>query len=208
MNTRKKKRCVVMGVTGGVASGKSSVVKEFIKLGAKVIDSDVIARDIVRPETSAWRKIVRYFGRDILLPNGLIDRKRLAGRIFSGSKEKKVLEKITHPVIIKEIKKQLRFIVSSFDGLVIIDVPLLFEAGLENIADKILVVWVPEKVQVARLMRRDGLSEKEAVRRIDAQMPLNKKIKSADYVINNSQTARAVKQTIYFLFSLLTKSLN
>jgi dephospho-CoA kinase len=203
MNLRRKKKSVILGITGGIASGKSSVVKEFAKLGARVIDSDVIARKIVRPKSNVWKRIVKCFGlpgKDILLPGNLIDRKKLAVIIFSDSKKRKVLEKITHPVIIKEIKKQLCSISCSFNGLIIVDAPLLFEAGLESTVDKILVVRIPKEMQIARLRKRDSLSRRQAIKRINTQMPLGKKVKLADYVIDNSKAPKLVRQKIHKLW--------
>jgi len=200
------KRPIVVGLTGGIASGKSTVLKEFKRLGAKIIDSDEIAHRIILKGTPAYKKIVRVFGEYILRPNREIDRKKLGNIIFSDSKRRKILEKITHPVIIDEIKKEINRFTRK---VIIIDAPLLFEAGLTAMVDKIIVVWIPKKLQIDRLIKRNKLTYKQAKQQISAQMPLKTKKKLADYLIDNTQPLPVAKDLIKkFLKNVLTKIQN
>jgi dephospho-CoA kinase len=192
----KRKRNIILGVTGGVASGKSSAAREFGELGALVVDSDAIARDILNTGSRAWKKTLKYFGRRILMPDNQINRQKLAGIVFSDPAKRKVLEKITHPSIIREIKKRLVSAARLFSGFIVLDAPLLFEAGLEKDVDKIIVVWVPEKMQISRLAKRNGISRKDALERVKAQLPLNKKRRLADYVIDNSGAYGEIRRQV------------
>ena len=199
------KQPIVVGITGGIASGKSTVLKEFKKLGAKIIDSDEIAHRIILKGTPTYKKIVKVFGKDILRPNREINRNKLGNIIFSDSKRRKVLEKITHPVIIDEIKKEInRFtkkILPFRNGIIIIDAPLLFEARLTAVVDKIIVVWIPEKLQIERLIKRNKLTYKQAKQHILTQIPLEVKKKSADYVIDNTRSLHVTREQIKDIFS-------
>ena len=189
-----KNKSLVIGLTGGIASGKSTVVKELKRLGAKVVDADSISREIVKPHFSAWRKIVRKFGRAILKKNNQIDRQKLGRIIFSNSSKRKMLERITHPEIISQIKKQLKkFIKKNKKSVIVIDAPLLFEAKLEKIADKVVVVWCSNKCQVERLLKKTSLKRSDIERRIKAQLPIEIKKKRADFSINNSNNIQVLK---------------
>lgn len=189
-----KRRRVVIGLTGGVASGKSTVLKEWKRLGAAVVDSDELAREAVRRGRPAWRRIVRAFGKEILLPGGELNRPLLRNRVFARPALRKMLEKIVHPEVIRGIRKA----VSGGRGVVVADIPLLFEAGLRGLADKTVVVWAPRRVQKARLMKRGGIGPKEAELFLKAQWPLDRKRRLADEVIDNSgalsRTRRQVRE--------------
>lgn len=217
-NLKTRKKRIVLGVTGGIASGKTSVVKELVKLGAKAVYADEIAHKIIQPGTAAWKKIVLCFGNGIISPDksipitggkrlpqpeGSIDRKKLAAIIFSDPAKRKMLDRITHPAIIKEIKSRIDKVSGSSGGIIAVDAPLLFEAGLESLFDKILVVWVPEKLQLERLMDRNKLPYADALRRIRTQMPLSRKINLADYAIDNSGKPAGVKSEVRRIFNLL-----
>lgn len=178
---------IVAGLTGGIATGKSTVAAIFQQSGARLIDADRIARDAVRQGTPAYAEILAYFGAGILLPGGEIDRKRLAAIIFSNPSQQRLLEGIVHPRVKEEATRQLDRIRQEQPGAtVILDVPLLFESGLNCGLEEIIVVYAPEAVQIRRLMARDGLTEAEAQARIRAQMPIESKKALATRVIDNS----------------------
>jgi len=175
-----------VGLTGGVASGKSTVARVFRRQGAVVIDADVLARRLVRPGGEVWRKIVACFGEEVLREDGAIDRPRLAGIVFSDPEKRQVLEGILHPPILHLARRVTAKLGRLIPGAVVVwDFPLLFEAGLQAEMDKIVVVACSDDLQLKRLMLRDGLSEAEARARICAQWPLERKMAQADFVIRN-----------------------
>jgi dephospho-CoA kinase len=178
---------IVAGLTGGIATGKSTVAAVFQQAGARLIDADRIARDAVRQGTPAYAEILAHFGAGILLPGGEIDRKRLAAIIFNNPAQQRVLEDIVHPRVKEETTRQLDRIRQEQPGAtVILDVPLLFESGMNCGLEEVIVVYAPEAVQIRRLMARDGLTEAEAQVRIRAQMPIESKKTRATRVIDNS----------------------
>jgi dephospho-CoA kinase len=178
---------VVAGLTGGIATGKSTVAAIFEKAGARLIDADRIAREAVRRGTSAYEKIVAHFGPNVLLTDGEIDRKRLAAIVFSSPAEQRVLEQIVHPRVGQEVDRRLALIRQQApEALVVVDIPLLFESGMGRGFDATIVVYAPEQVQLERLRQRDGLTEAEALARIRAQMPIESKKALATLVIDNT----------------------
>lgn len=178
----------VIGLTGGIASGKSLVSRELQRLGAPVIDADQIAREVVQPGKPAWEMIVREFGRSFLDSSGCLDRKALARLVFSNPRELEKLNRITHPRILAEIARQVQQYRSAHTEVVVLDAPLLFETGLDRAVDEIWVVNIDAPTQVRRLMERDGLTEQEARRRIELQMPLPEKVRRANRVFDNMGT--------------------
>ncbi len=196
-----KKKKIVLGVTGGPATGKSLVAREFARLGAALIDADAVAREVVRPGTPVYCEVVRAFGTKILCPNGKLDRKALGRIVFSDYTRLEELTAITHPEILRIIRERIRALLADdATSVIVLDAPLLFESGLDAEMDMVVVVYVDEKVQLRRLMARDGLTEKDALRLIGAQMPLEEKKKGADLLIDNNgrpeETIREV-QKIY-----------
>ena len=178
---------IVAGLTGGIATGKSTVAAVFQQAGARLIDADRIARDALRQGTPAYAEILAHFGVSILLPGGEIDRKRLAAIIFSNPAQQRLLEGIVHPRVKEETTRQLDRIRQEQSGAtVILDVPLLFESGMNCGLEEVIVVYAPEAVQIRRLMVRDGLTEAEAQARIRAQIPIESKKALATHVIDNS----------------------
>ena len=172
----------ILGVTGNVCSGKTTIVEIFRELGCKVIDADEIAHEVIEEE-KVKERIKKIFGNGIINSCGLVDRKRLGKIVFNSPKLLRKLEKILHPIIIKIIKFRVK---TYKKGVIVLCAPLLFEVGLENIVDKVLVVSVDKEEQVRRLMKRDNLSRREALKIINLQMPAEKKIKKADYVIDTT----------------------
>ncbi len=176
----------VIGLTGGIASGKSLVSRFLRELGAIIIDADQVARDIVRPGSPAWRQIVQEFGETVCKPDGSLDRRVLGRIVFHDTDKLDKLNRITHPYIISEIKRLLDGYRKNPPGaVVVLDAPLLLEVGLEKVVDEVWVVYVDYQTQLERLMKRDGFNSEEAARRISSQIPLEEKVKLADHVIDN-----------------------
>ena len=178
---------IVAGLTGGIATGKSTVAAILEEAGARLIDADRIARDAVRKGAPAYHDTVAHFGEAVLQGDGEIDRKRLAAVIFNDPAEQQALERIVHPQVKQEITRRLDLMRRETpDALVIVDVPLLFESGMDRGLAAAIVVYVPEQIQLERLMARDALTQPEALARIRAQMPIEKKKSLATLVIDNS----------------------
>ncbi|MFW5879732.1 MAG: dephospho-CoA kinase [bacterium] len=199
-----------VGLTGGIVSGKTTVAQIFKRLGAKIVDLDAIARQIVKPQHEAWKKIVQNFGVEILKENQEINRKKLAKIVFSNQEKLNLLNQITHPIIIEVMKKQLNQISNQAteDVICIIDAPLLFEAHIEHMMDKIIVVYINKKEQINRLLQREGLSKDEAIKRIRAQTPIEDKVLLADYVIDNSFSVEQTKEQTFQLWIELNNLLH
>jgi dephospho-CoA kinase len=178
---------IVVGLTGGIATGKSTVAQMFKRCGAVIIDADQLARDVVRPRRPAWREIVRVFGKGVLTSNGTIDRHALADIVFSDRRKLRRLERIIHPRVAREQQRLVRRIgVRSPRAVVLYEVPLLFESGAHERVDKIIVVTADRKTQISRVKRRNGFTRAEALRRIKNQMPLARKVRRADVVLNGT----------------------
>jgi dephospho-CoA kinase len=192
---------IVAGLTGGIATGKSTVAAIFEEAGARLVDADRIAREVVRKGSPAHREIVAHFGTGVLLGDGELDRKRLAAIVFNNPDEQRALECIVHPQVKQEIDRRVDLIRRQApEALVILDIPLLFESGMQEGLDAVIVVYAPERLQLERLMARDGLSEPEALARIRAQMPIDSKRALAARVIDNSgsrEQTRAQALEIY-----------
>jgi len=193
----------VVGLTGGIASGKSTVSRMFQRLGARVVDADLISRRIVEPGRPAYRDIVRCFGRQVLAPDGTLDRKRLGAQVFADPKRLATLERITHPRIAREARREIAGHRRAGAALVVYDAALLVEKGWHRGLDGLVVVSVPEKVQLQRLMDRDGLSEAAARQRVRAQLPLSAKLRVADHVIDNSGSLKQTEAQVRRLWRSL-----
>ncbi len=186
---------ITVGLTGGIATGKSTVARIFSQAGARVIDADRIAREAVRRGRPAWQEIVDHFGDKVLLPDGEIDRAVLGSIIFNDPEQQAVLNRIVHPQVFAAIEAQrARIAETAPDAVVILDIPLLFEAGNRRDLAEIIVVYAPEPVQLARLMKRDGLPRRDALARIRSQMPIEEKKKRATRVIDNSGDLAATRR--------------
>jgi len=177
---------MVLGITGNIASGKSRVAELLGELGAAVVSADELAREAVAPGSAALAQIVGRFGREVLMPDGGLNREFLGDVVFDDPVARKDLEAITHPAIAALAVARLAELRASGLPLIAYEAPLLFEAGAEGRVDAVLVITVKESVQLERLMRRDGLDEQAARRRIAAQMPQQEKADRADYLIDNS----------------------
>lgn len=185
-----------IGLTGGIASGKSTVSHMFREKSIPVVDADIAAREVVEPGEIAYKEIIDYFGREILLDDGGIDRKALGGRIFKNEEERLKLNQIVHPQVRKRILEKVANYEEEGREFIVLDIPLLIESKLTDWVDQVLVVYVPFNVQLARLMERDRLSEEDAMSRINAQLSLEKKRDLADVVIDNSGAIDDTKQQL------------
>ncbi len=184
----------ILGLTGGIASGKSTVSQVFKELGAYIIDADKVAHEIVEPGNPAWRDVIKHFGDEIINPDSTINREKLGDMVFGNEELLDALNKITHPRVMERFKDELQCIrANNPDAIVIMEVPLLYETHLERLCDLVIVVWLDRETQIKRLMLRDKISEEAAIKRIDSQMDLDEKAKLADYVIDNRKT---IKETI------------
>ncbi|USK69463.1 dephospho-CoA kinase [Peribacillus asahii] len=186
----------VIGITGGIASGKSSVSTYIRELGFAVVDADVAAREVVEPGEEAYHDIVKAFGEDILLPDGGIDRAKLGTLIFHDEDKRLRLNNIVHPAVRKRMKEQTEKAFQDGAETVFMDIPLLFESKLTYMVEKSLLIYVDEEVQLQRLMKRNDLSESEALARIHSQMPLVEKKALADAVVDNNGELEETKQQV------------
>lgn len=193
---------LTVGLTGGIASGKSTVSSLLIEKGYTVIDADIEARLAVEKGEEAYQEIVRHFGERVLLKDGSIDRAELGSIIFHDEKERKALNSIVHPAVRKRMKAKKEQAISRNEQMIILDIPLLFESKLQYMCDKTLLVYADEGIQLQRLMQRNQLSEKEAMARIHSQMPLREKKALADAVIDNNGR---IEETEKQLWDILRK---
>lgn len=187
---------IIVGLTGGIASGKSTVAGIFRELGAYLIDFDVLAREVVRPHLKAWKGIVEYFGTEVLNEDLTLNRQRLAEIVFDDAVKLEKLNEIVHPVVFEEGKNRLEEIRKIDPGaLVVMDIPLLLETGCQTLVDKVVLVSASEENQIRRLIDR-GLTPGEAEKRIRAQMPSAEKIKRADFVIQNDGSLAETRRQV------------
>lgn len=173
-----------LGITGGIATGKSTVVKVFKEYGFPVVDGDVVARKVVEPGTPCLEALVDYFGRDILLDNGGLNRKKLGQIVFSDETKRLKMNALMDPYIRGEIETEITA-AKNVSSLVIVDIPLLYESDYQQVLDAVAVVYLPPEVQLERLMLRDNFSQKEALERMESQWPIDKKKALADVVFDN-----------------------
>jgi dephospho-CoA kinase len=179
---------MIIGLTGGIACGKSTVSRLLAEREARIIDADIIAREVVRPGEPAWSLIVDRFGQNILLENQELDRIKLGSIVFSDEAARLDLNAIIHPAVRKRMKELTEAAVQEGVRLIVLDIPLLYESKLEYMVEKVVVVHCTPEQQLERLMERNGFSREEALRRIASQMPVEDKKSRADYCINNSGT--------------------
>ena len=180
----------VIGLTGGIASGKSYVSSILRQLGAFVIDADLVSREIIEPGSEAWEEIVKYFGHGILKEDGAIDRKALGDIVFSDEEKLALLNNITHPKIIRKIEEMIHAEEANNSKVIVIDAALLIELGMQDMVDEVWMVYVDEKTQIERLLRREDITKEQALDRIHSQISNEEKIKYADKVIDNNGTLK------------------
>ena len=195
---------MIIGLTGGIASGKSTVSALLVSKGARLVDADVIAREVMLPGHEVLAAAVKQFGSEILSPDGTLNRGKLGDIVFQDPAALQALNNLTHPAIRREIKERMNSMEEEDPKkLTIVDIPLLFESGLENMFHEILVVYVPREVQIARLMERNGLSLEQAEARLNAQLDIETKRNKADYIIDNSGELAHTEQQVAVLWDRL-----
>lgn len=178
----------LLGLTGGIASGKSTISQFFKSRGIPVIDADIVARKVVEPHTTGLNQIVAHFGEGILLSNGELNRKKLGSIIFEDDKKRELLNTILSNEIRQAILDKISHYKAVGEKLIVLDIPLLYEGDYAKLVDCVMVCYVPKKVQLSRLMSRDSLNESDALKRINSQMDLEEKKRLADVVIDNGGT--------------------
>ncbi len=197
---------LIVGLTGGVASGKTAVSRVLGEEGAYIIDADQIARELVQPHKPAWHEIIRAFGGEILQEDGSIHRKKLADRVFADPEQRKVLNQILHPRIKEEIDRRAREIGERDpEAIVVIDAPLLVELGMYHKVDRLIVVTSTQTQQMERLKERDGRSPEEALKLFSSQMPVEEKEELADFVVRNEGSIEETKKRAKEVFKELKK---
>ena len=191
---------MIIGLTGGIASGKTTVSNILQELGAEIVDADRVAHQILKKGNRGWQQVIDYFGSDIVDEKGEIDRSQLATRIFNNQKDREKLEEITHPLIIEKIKNRITKLQNKKNDnkkkMIVLVAPLLYETGLEDLVDQVWVVYVNREVQKKRLQNRDKISAEEADNRINSQLSLNKKKQMADIVIGNNGTREELRTRV------------
>ena len=195
-----------VGLTGGIACGKSHILREFHKLGVYTIDADEIAHRAILPDTSAYQEILNHFGKEILAPDETIDRKKLGQIIFSDEPARQRLNSIVHP----RVRQEEARLTSDFEAeeepkspIIMVDAALIVETGSYRKYDFLIVVYCHPRIQLRRLMSREGFSKEKAMQRIGSQMPLMDKIKYADYIIENSSRLSETHDQVKHVFTEL-----
>ncbi|HWR28326.1 MAG TPA: dephospho-CoA kinase [Negativicutes bacterium] len=197
-----------IGLTGGIASGKSTVSAMLRQMGATVIDTDKIAREVAKPGSAALKSMSEHFGMDILNEDGSLRRDAVGRIVFSDPEEKKWLEALLHPLIRAESEEQARRALAAGQHIVVIDVPLLFESGWHEYVDEIWTVYVPPKVQKERLRQRDNFVEQEIMDRIASQDPISEKAKRADLIIDNTGPLDSTLQQVRSAWNAVVKKVH
>jgi dephospho-CoA kinase len=202
------RKFLLVGLTGGIATGKSTVSALLRQLGCEIIDADLLAREVVEPGQPALAQIVTEFGRDVVTAAGALDRKKLGAIVFANPERRRRLEAITHPAIRDRFQARLDELAErGFVGLVVFDAAVMIESGNYKNMDRLVVVVTDEPTQLARLHGRDGTDDAENRRKVASQMPLAEKAKLADYVIDNSGDREATAEQVRRVFAALMSEL-
>lgn len=192
---------MIIGLTGGIASGKTLVAAEFERLGAIVIDADIIARDVLQPGEEPYKMVVEEFGEKIVAQNGEIDRTRLGEIVFNDCERLKRLNQLTHPEIIRRIEERIKEIVENKSNrIIVLNAPLLIEVGLHTKMDRVVVVYADTEKLIERIVSRDKIKREDALKRLSCQMPLKEKIEYADHVIYNNSTREETLDQVDTIF--------
>jgi dephospho-CoA kinase len=187
---------MIIGLTGGIATGKTTVARMLEERGATIVDADQLAHAVEEPDQPAYHDIVERFGRAVLLPDGRIDRARLGRLVFADEQARKELERFTHPRIRTLIAERVAEAVSRGAPLIVVDIPLLFETGGEDQFNGVLLVYAPEAVQIERLRERSGFDSEDARRRLAAQLPIEEKRSRATWVIDNGGAVESTRDLV------------
>ncbi len=191
----------VIGLTGGIACGKSTVSNRLRALGACILDADEMAHELAEPGQALFRAYERHFGAAVLMEDGTLNRKAVGEIVFHHPEERKWMDDTAHPILLDGLKKRMERCRASGKEIVVLDVPLLFEAGWDSFCDEVWVVFVPQETQERRLMQRDRLTAEQARARINAQMSMEEKCRRADVVIDNSGTMDETVRNVEKLFT-------
>lgn len=187
-------RMLQVGLTGNIASGKSNAARVFAELGACIIDADIIAHELLAPGTATYRSIREAFGDEVLHPDGTVNRKKLGRIVFSETQKRLLLNGLIHPAVRNEVLRRVGELAEAETAaIIIVDAALMVESGFYKLHDRLIVVRCDPALQLSRLMARDGLQPSEARARMDAQMPVEEKLKLADYIIETSGTLRETR---------------
>ncbi|EFO7247441.1 dephospho-CoA kinase [Listeria monocytogenes] len=195
-----------IGLTGSVATGKSTVSNMIQQAGIPLVDADIAARKVVEPGTEGLKEIVAYFGGEILLADGTLDRAKLGEIIFKDKEKREKLNEITHPRVKDYMLEARERFFRSGEELVFFDIPLLFESHLESLVDQIVVVWTTPETELKRLMERNNLTKEEALRRIESQMGIDEKARKADFVIDNNESLEKTQKQVYTFIERFVKN--
>lgn len=196
----------IIGLTGGIATGKTTVANFFKEAGIPVIETDQIAKTLFTPGSEVYQKVIAVFGEDIVFANEEINRKALGEKIFNDASLRDSLNKIVHPEVRAIVRSQADVLKKEGHALIVIDVPLLFEAKFDREVDVTVVVSIPKTVQIERLMNRDSIKKAYALKKINAQMPLKEKRAKADYVIDNRGSILDTKSQFNTILAVLKES--
>jgi dephospho-CoA kinase len=203
---KSKERCLCLGVTGGIASGKTAVANMLQERGAALIDLDLIARQVVEPGTPGLREIIDYFGNEILQEDGALDRKKLSKIVFHDVDKRKRLEAATHPFIFEQLLREVNEITDKDrEAIIEVVVPLLIEKNAQSLFDRVIVVYIPWELQIERLIKRDGISKQEAANMLKAQLPIDEKLAHADFVVNNEGSIEETREQVEEIWQALLK---
>ena len=196
---------MVIGLTGGIGTGKSEAARHLVTLGARLIDADVVGHEAYRPHAEAWRRVVEAFGEAILGPEGEIDRRALGAIVFSDPDQLARLNGIMHPLMAGMVQEKIDAFRETGSEAVVVEAALLFEAGWSSLVQEVWVTDSPVEVVVARLAQRNGMSEEEARRRIASQMSREERLERADFVIDNSKDVESMREAIDELWATRVK---
>jgi dephospho-CoA kinase len=195
-----------VGLTGGIATGKSTVAWILVEKGARLIDFDELSHAVEEPEGPVWKEIVRHFGEGILRADRTIDRRKLGDIVFADREKLDLLNRVVHPAVFQEWHRRIEEIRTvQPDAIVLSDIPLLIEAGVKPMIDLILLVYVPPEEQIARLMARNGFSREDAEKRIASQMPIGEKLPHADLVVRNDGSPETTRKALNAIWTELIK---
>lgn len=208
IRARRNKRSLTVGLTGGIASGKSAVSNIFRQNGIPVICADELAREVVKPGSNGLREIKAAFGDTVVDIDGTLNRPELARVVFSDPSKRKILEAIIHPRVSSEKERLVKDYWKQGNAIVVVDVPLLFEAGWENAFDLVILVYSPRKLQKKRLLSRDKISPDEASSRLNAQIDIESKKTMADIIIDNSGELEETEKQVTSIIDKLRSTLS
>ena len=191
----------IIGLTGGIACGKSTISMTLRELGAIIIDGDVLSRELTAPGGEALPAIRAAFGDGVFMPDGALDRRALGQLVFSSDAARETLDSIMQPLLLGHIRNDIAEARSSGAEICVLDMPLLYEKGLDSLCDRVWCAWLPQETQLQRLMARDGFTAVEALQRIRSQMPTDEKAARADIVIDTGGTIQYTKESVLALYA-------